>query len=122
MTEMFHAIPSMTSYSARQLNSSRRDLDYILRYLTVAIDLDEPHLFDEFITWLQRVLISRQVPAAVLPTSLQIVGDVIHRSGLEQSAALCQAAQRHLVDEDELTTGAGLSPSLSNHRRHGDLL
>jgi hypothetical protein len=102
MTEMFGAIPSMTSYSPRQLNSSRRDLHFILRYLIVAFDLDEPHLFDEFITWLQRVLIARNVPASVLPTSLQIVGDVVLRRGLEQSAALCQAAQRHLVDGGQI--------------------
>ncbi|MEO6375187.1 MAG: cobalamin-dependent protein [Acidimicrobiales bacterium] len=102
MTEMFKAIPRMTSFSAQQLNSSRRDLAYILRYLTIAIDLDEPHLFDEFITWLQRVLIAREVPPAVLLASLQMVGDVVHRAGLEQSAALCQAAQRPLVDTHQV--------------------
>ncbi|MEO8693427.1 MAG: cobalamin-dependent protein [Acidimicrobiales bacterium] len=97
MTEMFVVISSMSSYSSSQLSSSRRDLDYILRYITAAIDLDEPQLFVEFIAWLEEVLSSRGVPSAVLITALQIVDDVVRDSGLEQSAALCEAARRHLV-------------------------
>jgi methanogenic corrinoid protein MtbC1 len=92
MHQMLAAIPSMASYSPRQLISTRRDLDYILRYLTVAIDLDEPLLFHEFVAWLAAVLEARHVPPAVLSTSLDIIGDVVHRSGLEWSAALCRTA------------------------------
>jgi methanogenic corrinoid protein MtbC1 len=96
MHQMLSDIPSMATYSPRQLSSSRQDLDYIVRYLTVAIDLDETLLFVEFVSWLAEVLHARHVPPAVLDTSLDIIGRVVHRAGLDRSAALCRAARANL--------------------------
>jgi methanogenic corrinoid protein MtbC1 len=96
ITEMFVRIPAMSSYNARQLAHTRADLGYILRYLAVSLDVEEPDLFDGFITWLTEVLSSRNVPPAVLDTSLDIVAVVIARAGFAGPAATCASARERL--------------------------
>jgi methanogenic corrinoid protein MtbC1 len=97
MTEIFAAVPASVSYSSQQVSSTRTDLDYILRYLALAIDLDETQVFDEFVPWLAQVLSSRNVPPRVLIDSLGCLGGVLDSHGHQRSAALCGSAQTRLA-------------------------
>ncbi len=96
ITEMFVRVPAMSSYDARQLAHTRADVGYIVRYLGVSLDVEDPDLFDGFITWLAEVLSSRNVPPVVLDTSLGIVADVIAGAGFSGPAALCASARERL--------------------------
>jgi hypothetical protein len=96
MDEMFVRIPAMSTYTPRQLSHTRADLDYILRYLAVTTAVDESELFDDFVAWLAEVLGSRNVPASVLPTSLDILATVLERAGQSASAHRCAAAAERL--------------------------
>ena len=62
VAEMFVRMPEMSGYSERQLASTTADLGYILRYLGVAVDLDEVALFNAFVAWLAEVLGARGLP------------------------------------------------------------
>lgn len=97
LSEMRILIPQMATYDARQLAHTRADLDYILRYLVVAIMLDDSPLFDDFTRWLAGVLAHRGVPDTVLRSSLDIVTAVTERRGLLHVAALCESARQRLA-------------------------
>ena len=45
MSDMLALIPDMASYDEHQLASTRADLAYVLSYLAVSLELDEPELF-----------------------------------------------------------------------------
>jgi len=96
MAKLFSSIPEMSSYSERQLAHTRADLRYTLRYLGVALDLDEPELFVDFVRWLAEVLGSRGLPPAVLRTSLDIVAGAVGEAGFARSAALCSSGRERL--------------------------
>lgn len=93
LAAMADRFPPMAAYSPRQLAHIRSDLGYILRYLAVAIDLDDGPLFDGFLSWLAGILRTRAVPGPDLGTSLEVVGDVVARAGLRQAAATCSSAR-----------------------------
>jgi len=98
IAEMSVRIPQMSAYSPRQLAHTRADLGYILRYLALAIDMDERPIFDTFISWLSRVLNSRQVPASTLDRSLEILADVLERAEFQVAAEICSSGC-HAVPE-----------------------
>ncbi len=97
MAEMFVRAPEVASYTDGQLAHSRTDLGYILRYLGLALDLDEATLFDGFISWLAEVLRCRHVPPAVLGASLDIVASTLERAELQPAADLCASARRRIL-------------------------
>lgn len=97
MAELAVRRPEMSSYSEGQLAATRVDLGYILRYLGVALDLDEAAVFDQFVGWLAEVLGSRHVPATVLKVSLEIVADILERAELRRPAQICSAASGRLL-------------------------
>jgi hypothetical protein len=97
MDEMSLRIPAMSAYSPQQLARTRDDLAYILRYLGLALDLDEPSMFEDFVAWLSEVLAARDVPASVLDTSLEIVAEVARDSGLVRAADICTSARLGLA-------------------------
>lgn len=97
LDEMFVRMPMMSSYSSEQMAHTRVDLGYILRYLGLALDLDEIGLFDDFVIWLAEVLGCRRVPAAVLGASLDILATVLVQADLEPPAEICTSARRRLL-------------------------
>lgn len=93
MDEMSRGIPAMSAYSSRQLARTREDLSYMLRYLGLALDLDEPSMFEDFVAWLSEVLAARGVPGGVLDASLEIVAEVARSSGLVRAARVCTSGR-----------------------------
>lgn len=67
------------------------------RYLGLAIDLDEPSMFEDFVAWLSHVLRSGDVPAGVLDASLEIVTELASESGLVRAARICTSARLRLT-------------------------
>ena len=96
MAEMFLVLPLMSARSERQLDQARTGLSYILGFLRLTIDLDEVAVFDDFIAWLAALLAARDVPAMVVPLSLQIVADAARRAGRERVAATCLSSRDRL--------------------------
>ncbi len=93
LEEMSRRIPAMSAYSSRQLDRTRKDVADILRYLGLAIDLDEPSMFDDFVAWFSQFLAGRDVPAAVLDASLDIVAEVTRDAGFVRAADICASAR-----------------------------
>ena len=68
----------------------------LLRYIGVALDVDEVELFDDFIAWLADVLTSRHVPRSVLGVSLDVLATVLERAGQAAPATVCGLAEQRL--------------------------
>ncbi len=98
MDEMSRRIPAMSAYSSQQLAQTREDLAHIVRYLGLALDLDEPSMFEDFVGWLSEVLGARGVPAAVLDASLEIVAEVARCSGFIRAADICTSGRLVLAE------------------------
>ena len=58
---------------------------------------DDRSMFDDFVAWLSEVLAARDVPAAVLNASLEIVAEVARGSGLVHAARVCTSARPGLA-------------------------
>jgi methanogenic corrinoid protein MtbC1 len=70
-------LPGMATYSQDQLARTREDLDYLLRFLLAAVLTRDERILTEYIPWLERVLTSRGVPAAVVPVTLEAVQEAV---------------------------------------------
>jgi methanogenic corrinoid protein MtbC1 len=68
--------PPFASYSSDQVARTKEDFGYILQFAQAAILLRDPALFDDFLTWLQRLLVARGVPARALTLSIDILREV----------------------------------------------
>lgn len=60
----------LSSYTPRQLRSTEEDLRHIVRFLSAALLVDDPWLFEEFLQWLADVLQVRGVPVEALTAGL----------------------------------------------------
>ena len=61
----------------RWLARTREDLEWILRFAAVSLDVADPTLFHEFLSWLQGVLVVRGVPVAALAVGLDRLADAL---------------------------------------------
>ena len=61
----------MAQYSVRQLDRTREDLIYIIRFLAAAELVDDDSIFLEFLDWFESVLSARQVPQVALLAGLK---------------------------------------------------
>lgn len=93
MAEMFERIPRMPTYSVRQLARVRGDLDSVIHHLAVAVELDDPALFHEHVIWLASTRQSRDLPAVILDTALDLVADVVAQAGYRTAGRICTAAR-----------------------------
>ena len=69
--DLLTQFPMMAQYSARQLDRTREDLTYIIRFLAAAELVDDDLVFLEFLDWLEVVLSARNVPRAALVAGLE---------------------------------------------------
>lgn len=67
--------PQLADYSPLQLQRTREDIEYIVRFAEASILVDDVRVFDEFISWLGPLLSCRNVAAAALDTSLALLRD-----------------------------------------------
>jgi methanogenic corrinoid protein MtbC1 len=73
MSALYRRLPSMATFSDRQLSRTRADYVYILRFLAAAVLIDDLELFTDFLLWLREILLRTGLPATVLPLSLEVL-------------------------------------------------
>jgi len=65
--------PRMTTYTPAQLERTREDLAYIVRFIAAARQVDDLAVFIEFLDWLAELLLARGVPIAALVGGLEVL-------------------------------------------------
>lgn len=69
--------PEIRGYDAAQLARTREDLAFLLRFLEAAVLTGDDRLMVDYVGWLEEVLTSRGLPAAVVGESLRAVQAVL---------------------------------------------
>ena len=70
-------LSDVMALNPRQMQNTRTDLSFLVRYLAAASMVDDVTVVDDFLAWLDAVLACRGVPASVLATSLDVTGEVL---------------------------------------------
>lgn len=65
----------MAGYSAAQLRRTREDLTSFAQFAEASILVDDPRVFDEFLSWLSPLLTRRNVPRAAIDAALTALAE-----------------------------------------------
>lgn len=76
----------------RRSADDRAELEHILRYVILALDLDEPAVLEDFIGWLASAP-HRPGFAVTTPVALEVLGNVLSGAGLAGAATACASAK-----------------------------
>lgn len=74
---MMGSLPHMRGLNPDQLDRTREDLVFILRYIAAARLVEDPTVFTEFLGWLTELLEARGVPATALVAGLDALAPVV---------------------------------------------
>jgi methanogenic corrinoid protein MtbC1 len=92
LAELGRRFPPLHGYSRQQRARTEEDLRYIVQFAQAALLTRDPRVFDEFVTWLMVLLLSRGLDAEALSISLD---------GLAHAASsppqLTELIERHLA-------------------------
>ena len=80
--------PRMTTYTPAQLERTREDLAYIVRFIAAARQVDDLAVFIEFLDWLAELLLARGVPIAALVGGLEVLEPWLRHDPVAASFAL----------------------------------
>jgi len=69
--DLAERFPPMASYAPNQLDRTREDLEYIVRFVAAAQLVDDQSVFTEFLDWLVQLLRARRVPKAAVIAGLE---------------------------------------------------
>lgn len=94
--------PSMRDYNAYQLARTEEDLGYLVDFLSVALYVDDPDLYLDFIGWMVKILSSRGVPPQALRAGLVGVAEA-----LQQLVGDAERPQRFLAAAVEVVNRSG---------------
>lgn len=88
--------PALARFDDRQLARTRQDFDDIAQFAEVSLLVEDQRLLDDFVRWLQGLLVARGVARNALAVSLRAMVSVtddpsLHRA-LEQASARLQPA------------------------------
>jgi methanogenic corrinoid protein MtbC1 len=89
-------LPSTSSYGEQQLGLMQEDLVVIVQFLAASMLVDDEAIFEEFVEWMQHLVVSPGIPPEALITALdalQPVVDVVD----EIAGQLLETGRRHLV-------------------------
>jgi len=70
-------LPDVTSYSQHQLARTEEDFGHIIDFLAASLYVDDNQLFEEFVGWLDDILVARGVPTSTISVGLEIVTGVV---------------------------------------------
>jgi methanogenic corrinoid protein MtbC1 len=87
--------PPMVSYSLRQLNRTKEDLVYMVRFLASALLVDEQAVFIEFLDWLAGLLEARGVANAAVVAGLEALQPVLQQCDRD-AGRLCNIGLAHV--------------------------
>jgi len=74
---MMDSLPFMRGFNPDQLDRTREDLVFIVRYIAAARLVDDPTVLTEFLGWLAELLEARGVPATALVAGLDALAPVV---------------------------------------------
>ena len=80
--------PRMTTYTPAQLERTREDLAYIVRFIAAARQVDDLAVFIEFLDWLAELLLARGVPIAALVGGLEVLEPLLRHDPVAASFAV----------------------------------
>ena len=95
-TDLFVRSRAMAIYSPRQLERTKEDLAYIVRFAAAAQRVDDHAVFTEFLDWLADVLQARGVPKTMLVNGLEALVPLLEECG-PFSGRTGAAGLRHLA-------------------------
>lgn len=95
--ELASRLPAMADYSTWQIDRTREDLHYHVRYLAVALAIDDPTVYLEMVPWLVDVLAARGVPSSVVTTTLDVLDHALTLHGATRAVDLVNAAATQLA-------------------------
>lgn len=101
-------LPGMAAFDERRRRHTREDLDYIVRFADVALFVDDPTIFTDFIAWLAQLLAGRGLPDEVMLVTLEAVRDAVGPE-LPGVLALLDAASGQLAAPDGVPRPRGRS-------------
>jgi len=74
---MMDSLPYLRDFNPDQLDRTREDLVFIVRYIAAARLVDDPTVLTEFLGWLAELLEARGVPATALVAGLDALAPVV---------------------------------------------
>lgn len=74
--ELSHRLPVMARFDDFQRARTSEDLAYIIRFATAAVLTGDRRVFDDFLGWLDELLLARGVPPGTLAISLDAIRTV----------------------------------------------
>ncbi|MDQ1673225.1 MAG: hypothetical protein QOC98_1787 [Frankiaceae bacterium] len=76
-TELRRHFAGMADYDEQAVARTREDLAHIVGFLAAALYVDESALFEEFVAWLDALLVAREVPEEVVRIGLDALAAVL---------------------------------------------
>lgn len=92
-TRLLADVPGLQSATDEQLARTREDLDYILRFVEVALDVDDTTVLTDFLGWLVGLLSVRGVPTKAVTAGLDALAAEVDPD-LERTQELLALARR----------------------------
>jgi methanogenic corrinoid protein MtbC1 len=99
MAEMFDQVPRMRTHSMRRLADVRSDIDQAVHHLATAVELDEPAVFHDHVSWLSSLRESRHLPTSTLDAAIDIVADVVTRAGFPRAGQICTDSRIRMMSD-----------------------
>jgi methanogenic corrinoid protein MtbC1 len=85
------SFPPVRDYDDERVERTREDLNFLLRFLSAALLVDDADVLSSYITWLHTVLTSRGLPPAVVPVTLDSAISAV--DGLPRAVGMLMAAR-----------------------------
>lgn len=92
MADLAVHFPEMGAYSPQQLQKTREDLDYIVRFVEAALLTGDDTVVIEFMEWLVPLLRARGVPPDAVRLGIRSVGRSLPREHVSAARMLAMAA------------------------------
>ena len=105
--------PQFATYTDAQRDSTREDFDYILQFVEAALLTDDPTIVAEFVQWLTRLLTARDLPASVVPLSLDVLHDCLAPQAAEARGLLRRSYTP--IIPDQYGQGGRVGPTPRRH-------
>jgi methanogenic corrinoid protein MtbC1 len=93
MSELMARYPPLAGYSAWQLEKTREDFEYIVRFVEAAMLTGDDSIVTEFSIWLSSILTARDLPHGLVPVSIRVLRGHVPDSFSEARRLLDLAAE-----------------------------
>ena len=106
-------LPGMALYDLRQRRRTLEDLGYTVDFLAAALDLDDRSVMTEYLTWLTDLLTHRNVPRAVIATSMEALATALRMARHPLAEAWLMEAAAVIGTTEQSPGSGGLRSSVT---------